>query len=1036
MDTPHASFLVVTIPTLYPGDDYTFPDTPPFIFGKESNSSSRVVTYSGVEPLGAYVNLTHSFTYRNSLDEPGMSTRGLTIQIFTPSDTLGEILGSNIPSTLIRVLPVNDNPPEFSQAVYEGSIMENAQPRTLVGVTVMAQDRDNSEGTNITYASSDGFFSVHPLTGVVSSIAPLDAELLPVYELTVTASDNDEGVSLTSSALVLINITDINDVTPVFNQSIYSVSTREDAPVGFTLLTVSATDGDVSEANSGVAYAIDASTDGSGSGVALMGAAASLPFAVDSLTGVITVTESLDFDRGVTLYQFTVLATDTGFPPVSSTSQVRVRVTDVNDNPPEFTNSLFSFTVEEDTLVPSAVVSFAASDIDSGAGGQVQFSLEGTNTFSINPTTGLLSLTRSLDFETNRSHVFFVVASDLGSPQLSSQEMVVITVGNVNDNQPVFSQPSYTFMVPENTGFSETVEATDADRDTIRYRAVSGFVPGIEVDIFSGEIFSIPGFFFDFESQNSYLFVVEAIDSSFSVTANVTIMVSDVNDQPPVFPQDVYEVDIDESLSPGSSVIQVNAEDGDVMENAIVEYSLVPRGTFSINQLTGVISVSGPLDFDAGPTQYSLNVTARNPTSPFFEDYATVSIFLQDINDIPPELALDELNVTFVENEEPGAIMLAPDLVISDGDGIDHPLVRCTVVLVKSCIASDTTTCEESISVNGQLAEQMDVRVQSLGQGSEQILVVSGNVSELIYQSLLQTLQYDNPAPEPIPGQRTVTIQCQDEDFSSNAVEIAVFVQLRNEFCPVVTVASQEFNFTEGSYDLPVGLLAEFVLSDEDARPHNSLRGLRITLSNRLDSTFESISINDTAGLRVNMSDPPVGAVIGSGNDIFPTTQTIMLLSPGMPRPIFVFQRALRSLLYTNTNPEPSVGPRTITISPMDRMVNCSSVNLTVHILPVNDNPPDLVLSLGNTLQYLEESGPLAFADETGLTVSDPDHNNLFPLQGASAVLSGILNTGEALQYADSALPAGVEATSSQDGMQSIIQPPIIESVNLQQHTP
>lgn len=1018
-DTSTASSLVITIPTLYPGDEYSFPDMPPLSVVMESNSSnSRVVTYAGMAPIQVYLDLMLNFSYSSSLDEPGMATREFTVQIFTPSDTSGEMLGSNIASTLIQIFPVNDNSPEFLQEIYEGRIVENAPAGTPVGITVMAQDRDNSEATNITYASSDPYFSVDPVSGEVSSLGPLNAELTPVYEFTVTASDSDGNVSLVGSALVRINVMDINDKPPRFNQTLYSASVGEDAPIGATLLTVSATDEDITAANSGVTYMIDVSTGGSGSGDGLMVPSSSdLPFAVDATSGAIILTQPLDFEAGVRQYEFMVVATDSGSPPLSSVTQVRVRVTDVNDNAPVFVNTVFSFTVDEDLFFPTDVVLMTATDPDTGAGGQVQYSLQGTSIFYINQTTGLLSLAGPLDFELNRTHVFMVIASDLGSPRLSAQETVTISVRNINDNQPVFSQTSYIFSIPENSGFSETVSATDADGDTLTYMMVSGFIMGIELDLFSGEIFSTPDFFFDFEAQRSHLLTLEAADSNFSTFVNVTILVLDENDLPPIFSQDVYMVEIDEDLPLAASVTQVLAEDGDTMENAIVEYSLDPQGPFSINQSTGIVIVSGPLDFEVGPTLYVLNVTARNTVPPYFEDSSTVSISIRDVNDNPPMVFLEEVNVTFVENSEP--VFLTPDLIVSDDDSSAHPLVQCTVILMKACISTDITPCEEVLTVNEELANQMNLSVLNLDNAAGQTIIISGNGSALLYQLLLQTLQYSNPAQEPIQGQRTVTLQCQDEDFFSNTVNISLFVQLQNEFCPVVSVSSQEFNFTEDSEILPVGLLAQFVLSDEDAQPHNTLRGLRIILSNRLDAAFESISINDSAGLQVIGEMPPNTA--GSGDVMFPTTQTIMMRSMDQPRSIFVFQRALRSLMYTNTHPEPSVAPRTITIAPIDTMVNCSMVNLTINILPVNDNPPELVLSRRNMLQYVEESGELAFAAEAGLMVSDPDHNALFPIQVATVQLSGILDdtegASEMLQYNTSALPTGVAPSYSQEGM-------------------
>ena len=150
------------------------------------------------------------------------------------------------------------------------------------------------------------------------------------------------------------------------------------------------------------------------------------------------------------------------------------------------------------------------------------------------------------------------------------------------------------------------------------------------------------------------------------------------------------------------------------------------------------------------------------------------------------------------------------------------------------------------------------------------------------------------------------------------------------------------------------------------------------------------------------------------------TAQTLMLQTPQgqPPRPIAVFQRALLSLLYTNSHPEPTLVQRRITIAPMDMAPNCISVELTVNVLPLNDNPPKLVLSQGNTLQYTEESGQLAFAAEAGLMVTDPDHNAVFPMESATVVLQGILDgdSSELLQFSGSALPAGVEAAAAQDG--------------------
>ena len=1014
-----ASSLVISLPFLATGDNYTFPDMPPLTMSVESNFSSRVVTYTGTNLIQTYVDLIQTFLYSNSLEEPETGVRVAMIQVFTPADTPGNVIGSNIASVSIQVIPRNDNPPEFRVSFYVGSIPENAPPGTSIGVTVVATDADVFGNTNITFTTSDTFFTVDPISGVVSNLRPLDVENTRVYQFTILATDNDIPVSLTSSVLVYVNITDINDNSPVFNQSSYSVSTREDTAIGAILLTVSATDGDVTEANSGITYMISAIDEmgipGSGTEpITPTGPSnlINLPFVINSITGDIALTDQLDFDAGITSYDFMVVATDTSSSPLSTFVPVQILIMDTNDNSPQFVNAPFSpFFVFEDTPFPSPIVFIMASDADTGINAQIEFTLQGTTTFSINGTTGLLSLNGPLDFETSRMHTFTVVATDLGSPPLSSQETIAISVGNINDNPPMFLEASYNFNGTENAPFLEAVEATDADGDFITYREVLGFGPEFTLRAFAGEISSVFGFTPDFESQRSYFLVVEAFDGIFSTFVNVSIIIEDLNDLPPVFLQDRYMIAIPESFPVGASVIQVAAVDRDTLSNALIEYNIQPQQvTFSINETTGIIFISGPLDFDTPPMSYFFNVTARNPVFPFYEDSATVSITLLDVNDFHPVLSIGQINLNFTENSDP--ISIASSIQISDGDSSEQLLVECSAVLTGSCTSTGVTLCNETIFVNETLADQLGLLVQNVDGPNGNNLTISGNSSIFSYQALLQTLQYGNFAAEPDPRVRSVQIQCQDYDFVSNTLEISIALQLLNEFCPTITTSVNTINFTEGSITLLVGHIAQFVFVDQDSAPHNTLQGLRITLDNHLDSPSEFISITNHTGLMAIDS-----------TDSARLTQTIMLQTPQSqtPLPIHVFSRALSSLVYTNNLSEPTVVPRHISVIPVDTAEGCTPVNVTINILPQNDNPPVLLVTQSSALQYQEESGPLAFATEAGLTIRDMDHNDLFPIQSSTVVLDGILDTtlNELLGYNASLLPVGVSATitTSQEGI-------------------
>ncbi len=1014
MDTTTVSSLVISVPFLYQGDDYTFPDMPPLNMEMESNATSRIVTYSGDQPIQTYIELMLGFQYRSSLDEPDVrASRMATIQVFSPSDVPGESVGSNTASVMITVVPVNNNSPEFTESIYYGNIAENAATGTPIGVIVSAMDGDIFGRTDIAYMTSDTFFFVDPVSGTIISQAPLDAESVTQYDFMVTATDNDVPTSLTSSVLVSVNITDLNDNTPIFNQTRYSASIREDSSVGAVILTISASDADITMANSGVTYAISGLEQmGSGSGIEPVTLIENLPFEIDALSGEISLASSLDFDAGITSYEFSVLAMDSGPSPLMASVPVRVVVTDANDNPPQFSNLPFSFTVSEDTPFPSPIVSIMASDPDTGINSQIEFTLQGTTVFSINSNTGLLSLNEPLDFETVQSYNFVVVATDFGSPRLSSQATVSMAVVNVNDNPPTFIPSSYTFNVRENTPFLMELEASDVDGQVVTFREISGFGSEFQLNPFTDEISNTPGFTLDYELQSFYFLVVEASDSVFTTLANVSINIQDVNDLPPEFTQDIYIADIIESLPLGTPVVQVTAEDGDTSSNAFIEYDLQPQDMFSIDRTTGIISVASSLDFDSHPTSYTMNVTARNTVPPQFSDSAIVIVTLLDANDIEPQLVIEQSNITFRENSDP--IFIASDIQVIDGDSALYPVVGCSIVMTRSCPSTGITPCDESIFLNEILALQLGLSIQIADEATESMIIVIGNSTTASYTSLLQTLQYANSAPEPVSGVRSVEIQCQDPDFSSNILVISVFVQLRNEFCPVITASSDSANFTEGSTGLAVGSLVQFTLSDQDSVPHNTLQSLSIVLNNRLDGASESISIaDDSTGLVVTSSD--TSDTSGSGVDA--STQTLSLQSPEAPLPVSVFSVALNSLMYTNQHPEPRVSPRQISIYPMDPSQGCTPLAISINIIPINDNSPELVFATNTALQYVEDSGPLAFASRAGLMVSDLDHNSIFFMQSSTVILDGILDTNsEIILYDGSFLPFGVSASISQEG--------------------
>lgn len=1035
IDTLTASSLTLTIQTITNGDEFIFPD-PPSTISMQSRmiAATREIMYSGRESLSVYINLLTQLQFMNNVDEPQPGTRRVTVQVFTPSDN-GTSLGSNIAEVMIQVSPTNDNTPVFNQSSYRGFVFENEPSGTLTGVTVYANDTDIYGSTVITY-HIDGNnldFAVDPSSGVITTLRPLDADV-PGYlhQITVVANDNDGTVSRSASVRVTIEVLDQNDIPPVFDQALYNFAVLEDVPIGSTISgVVVARDSDRTAANSVVTYQIQ-EPDGSGvlPASAVGPLSALLPFTIDSTSGAIVTTDQLDFETTLE-YSFTVLATDSGLPTLTGTTEVRVTIQDINDNTPAFDPQSYTIQLLENAPIGATVLTVTATDADSTTNGQIRYSLQGTNTFSINATTGDITLMQTLDHERVQAFNFTVIATDLADnlPR-SSDAQVFVFITNVNDNSPFFTPPSLNFTVIENTVLQVQVTASDSDGDSLSFRLNSSDVTGIfEINQTTGELRSVSGFRFDFELRQTFSLVVEVSDGIFAAYTSVTINVLDANDLPPVFERQRYDVTISEAVSVGHSVVQVVATDGDTGTNADIEYSILGGNTgnvFSIDPQSGEITVAGSLDFDFPPLSYILTVLARNSAPPYLNTTVIVVVNLTDANDLQPMLTLDPLNITYIENS--GQHPIAANIRVTDQDSGTHPVTQCSVSLLRgecslseseltqACGSSTTCTeqCAESIAVDQTLVRGL--RLSNGETNNTQTISIFGNVTELTYQQLLSTLTYTNMAHEPVPGTRTVEILCQDGSQLSNTLQLLITVELRNEFCVAIATSQNAFSFTEEMGDLPVGQMAAFVLSDGDRTPHDSVSQINVTLSNRLNGPFESISVTPVAGVTVESSsgDAPVISGPQTGGSMNSDSLTLQITGPAS---IGTFTQVLQSLVYTNTHSEPSLGERRIVVTPVDGTLSCHSVNLTITVVPTNDNAPDLLLNVTNFVRYEEESGAVLFAVEAGLRIEDPDHNDVFGLEGANVTLEGVRNVGsEMVGYNGSLLPGSVSGFSESGG--------------------
>ena len=271
--------------------------------------------------------------------------------------------------------------------------------------------------------------------GDLTLVGSLDRETSPVINLTVMARDS---ITPFNSAFVsvIISLVDVNDNAPQFNKSIYTVSVPENLTTGNAVLTVKATDNDLAN-NRQISYKVLTLSD---------------IFQINSGTGEISTKLPLDHETDPVL-EFIVQACDYGNPMMCSNVTVIVNVQDLNDGVPQFDYTVYRTSVCNDTLPLSVVLHIFATDTDSGANGEVTYSIIGSlgNYFSFDNKSGQIFLKESITATDIGSNVTFKVeATDGGSPSLSNTTNVIIHLCNRESDFIAFNQSYYYGDLAEN----------------------------------------------------------------------------------------------------------------------------------------------------------------------------------------------------------------------------------------------------------------------------------------------------------------------------------------------------------------------------------------------------------------------------------------------------------------------------------------------------------------------------------------------------------------------------------------------------------
>ena len=350
---------------------------------------------------------------------------------------------------LVSVVDVNDNAPEIAVTSLMSPVKEDAQRGTVVALITVADKDDGKNGLfKCTLVHAPPFKLQSSDKNYYSLVVdgPLDRESSAQYNVTITATD--EGTPpLTSTSVITVHVSDVNDNPPRFSERIISMFVKENSPVGSVLFTVSAIDPDVSE-NAKVSFYILESSPSSAVNI-------------NSISGEIYSLQAFNYEE-VKTFQFQVQATDSGIPPLSSNATVNVFILDENDNSPAILPPYSNQgSVNTENIPYSAEAGYfvgkiRAVDADSGYNALLSYHItepKGSSLFRIGSSTGEIRTKRRMSDNDLKTHPLVILISDHGDPSLSATVSIDVVV--VEDGSEGVLQTSFRQLPAKEESFSD-----------------------------------------------------------------------------------------------------------------------------------------------------------------------------------------------------------------------------------------------------------------------------------------------------------------------------------------------------------------------------------------------------------------------------------------------------------------------------------------------------------------------------------------------------------------------------------------------------
>ena len=870
----------------------------------------------------------------------------------------------------ITITDINENPPLFSQALYTSDNISTANNVGDAVLTVTAQDNDYQQNGSVVYSlEANPLFAIDSDTGLIFINSTNIRTLYGSYVLDVYASDEGDPPK-NSSSQVDIYVAPSPDRIE-FRNLTSSLPIPEDQPRGSTIGSVLAV---VIDQSNGT---VDSELVGEIE-YTLVGVNVPTYFTVAKYKGEIILLTSLDFE---TQHSY-ILQIEASIPEQSSlqsvTATVEVGVTDVNDNAPLFLPSFYAVVVEEFTPSGTSVLSVSASDRDSGINKNFTYQLEqGISVpFSIDPVTGEVTVDGTLD--TPRDYRFDVVVTDSGTPSMSSEAVVFISVTRSASVVPEFDRQIYTFNILEGASIGTQIGAVVAhvfgnntiDQYTHLYYRIQMPDMNINATFFHidrdlGNISTLTQF--DAESQDQYAFYVEVYNATNQQqvfdTATVEVQVTDENDNTPVFLQSLYTSVITTAQQPNSTLLTVSARDRDESNtNSQFDFTLV-SDTLGFDILPGgdLKVVNSTLYIG----EYHMTALATDRGSPANTGSATV--FVAIIPADPQNITFEQSAYSFEidEDAEPNVLIgriVALDhnnIVFANGSGVrystiaDPNVTNCLHIgelngeLRVSCTLDREREASYTFVVTAEFANETgQVRV------TVNVLDVNDNTpifTRDVYARVVGTTHGNSTA--------VLSVHADDLDFGENATIEYTFEgrQAENNLFRIVTTSGDIFildqEISAGDYRLTVVASDLGPSTRETASAAVFICVIHEEPTSRLQitNTLLSIAENQPTGTVVGAVQLQAGGMDISHENYQDNLQ--FLIIGGDSEDLFFINRINGTLQVVGMLDREEAESHVVEVQAFFRDYGISTnASITINILDLNDNSPVFNPSIYSTV--------------------------------------------------------------------------------------